>query len=190
MLRVVIETPKGSRNKFAIDPDDHIFELKRVLPAGMTFPYDFGFVPSTTADDGAMQINVDPSVTGKTRWYEYAIRFLFGGLITPLAGIIAKKFGPVIGGLFLAFRRSFQPAQPLIEKHEKQKKKEEEGAQRGKEAASTEGAGSEMGSLGLLVFAVSVWQFATLYNTGMVLTGATLSWLTVSVLIWYFRKRM
>jgi Inorganic pyrophosphatase len=127
MLRVVIETPKGSRNKFAIDPDDHIFELKRVLPAGMTFPYDFGFVPSTTADDGAMQINVDPSVTGKTRWYEYAIRFLFGGLITPLAGITAKKFGPVIGGLFLAFRRSFQPAQPLIDKHEKQKKKRRKG---------------------------------------------------------------
>jgi len=52
MLRVVVETPKGSRNKFAFDPDEHIFELKKVLPAGMTFPYDFGFVPSTKADDG------------------------------------------------------------------------------------------------------------------------------------------
>lgn len=51
-LRVVIETPKGSRNKFAFDPDEHIFELKKVLPAGMEFPYDFGFVPSTEADDG------------------------------------------------------------------------------------------------------------------------------------------
>jgi len=52
LLRVVIETPKGSRNKFAFAPDEHIFELKTVLPAGMTFPYDFGFVPSTKADDG------------------------------------------------------------------------------------------------------------------------------------------
>lgn len=52
LLRVVIETPKGSRNKFAFDPDDQIFELKKVLPAGMAFPYDFGFVPSTIADDG------------------------------------------------------------------------------------------------------------------------------------------
>jgi inorganic pyrophosphatase len=52
MLRVVIETPKGSRNKFAFDPKQRIFELKKVLPAGMTFPYDFGFVPSTEADDG------------------------------------------------------------------------------------------------------------------------------------------
>ena len=52
MLRVVIETPKGSRNKFAFDPDEHVFQLKKVLPAGMAFPYDFGFVPSTEADDG------------------------------------------------------------------------------------------------------------------------------------------
>lgn len=52
LLRVVIETPKRSRNKFAFNPDLRVFELKKVLPAGMTFPYDFGFVPSTKADDG------------------------------------------------------------------------------------------------------------------------------------------
>lgn len=51
-LRVVIETPKGSRNKFAFDPKEGVFELKKVLPAGMTFPYDFGFVPSTKGGDG------------------------------------------------------------------------------------------------------------------------------------------
>lgn len=51
-LRVVIETPKGSRNKFAYQAKEHIFELKKVLPAGMAFPYDFGFVPRTEADDG------------------------------------------------------------------------------------------------------------------------------------------
>jgi inorganic pyrophosphatase len=52
LLRVVIETPKGSRNKFAFNPEEHVFELKKVLPSGMSFPYDFGFVPSTEADDG------------------------------------------------------------------------------------------------------------------------------------------
>ena len=51
-VRVVIETPKGCRNKYAFDPDEGVFKLKRVLPAGMSFPYDFGFVPSTKADDG------------------------------------------------------------------------------------------------------------------------------------------
>src|SRR5437868_13907131 len=49
---VVIETPKGSRNKYAFDPKERVFELKKVLPAGMAFPYDFGFVPSTIGGDG------------------------------------------------------------------------------------------------------------------------------------------
>lgn len=51
-VRVIIETPKGSRNKFKYLPDDGIFTLDRVLPEGSTFPFDFGFVPSTIADDG------------------------------------------------------------------------------------------------------------------------------------------
>jgi inorganic pyrophosphatase len=51
-IQVVIETPKGSRNKYAFDPEHKVFELKKVLPTGMTFPYDFGFIPSTEAEDG------------------------------------------------------------------------------------------------------------------------------------------
>jgi inorganic pyrophosphatase len=51
-LQVIIETPKGSRNKFSFDPDQEIFSLKKVLPAGMAFPYDFGFLPRTLAGDG------------------------------------------------------------------------------------------------------------------------------------------
>ena len=52
LLRVVVETPKGSRKKYAFDPDLKIFALKKTLPEGMVFPYDFGFVPHTEADDG------------------------------------------------------------------------------------------------------------------------------------------
>ncbi len=52
ILQVIIETPKGSRNKFAFDPKQRIFMLKKVLPAGMAFPYDFGFLPQTLAPDG------------------------------------------------------------------------------------------------------------------------------------------
>jgi inorganic pyrophosphatase len=52
ILQVIVETPKSSRNKFAFDPDQKIFMLKKVLPAGMTFPYDFGFLPRTLAPDG------------------------------------------------------------------------------------------------------------------------------------------
>jgi inorganic pyrophosphatase len=52
IVQVVIETPKGSRNKYAFDPKQKVFELKTVLPAGMAFPYDFGFIPRTLAEDG------------------------------------------------------------------------------------------------------------------------------------------
>jgi inorganic pyrophosphatase len=51
-LNVVIETPKGSRNKFNFDEEIGIFKLGGVLPAGAVFPFDFGFVPQTIGDDG------------------------------------------------------------------------------------------------------------------------------------------
>lgn len=52
IVQVIVETPKGSRNKFAFDKKQKIFMVKKVLPAGMTFPYDFGFLPRTLAPDG------------------------------------------------------------------------------------------------------------------------------------------
>lgn len=52
LFQVVIETPRKSRNKFAFDPEQEIFGLKSVLPAGMVFPYDFGFLPQTKGEDG------------------------------------------------------------------------------------------------------------------------------------------
>jgi inorganic pyrophosphatase len=52
IVQVIIETPKGSRNKYAFDEKQRVFALTKVLPAGMAFPYDFGFVPSTLAEDG------------------------------------------------------------------------------------------------------------------------------------------
>jgi inorganic pyrophosphatase len=50
--RVIIETPKGSRNKYTYDPASGLFLMSGVLAAGASFPYDFGFLPSTLGDDG------------------------------------------------------------------------------------------------------------------------------------------
>lgn len=50
--RAIIETPKGCRNKFDYDPDSNLFKLGGLLPEGMMFPFDFGFIPSTLGDDG------------------------------------------------------------------------------------------------------------------------------------------
>lgn len=50
--RAIIETPKGCRNKFDYDPESNLFILAGLLPEGMMFPFDFGFIPSTVGDDG------------------------------------------------------------------------------------------------------------------------------------------
>lgn len=137
-----------------------------------------------------MRVKIDPSVLGQTSWHDYAIRFLFGGLVTAAAGIIARNFGPVIGGLFLAFPAIFPAGATLIEKHEKQKKEKQglQGTTRGVEAASIDAAGSAMGSIGLLVFAFLVWKVLPNHTPWLVLAAATLIWLTVSVLVWQIRK--
>lgn len=51
-IHVVIETPKGSRNKYAYDEKTGMFQLTKVLPLGLMFPLDFGFIPHTKGGDG------------------------------------------------------------------------------------------------------------------------------------------
>jgi len=52
ICKAIIETPKGCRNKFDYDPDSNLFMLGGLLPEGMMFPFDFGFIPSTLGEDG------------------------------------------------------------------------------------------------------------------------------------------
>ncbi len=51
-INVIVETPKGARTKLAYDPEHEAFIVRKVLPQGMSFPFDFGFIPSTVGDDG------------------------------------------------------------------------------------------------------------------------------------------
>jgi len=52
LVRVLVDTPKGSRNKYKYDEKLGLYRLSKVLPLGTAFPYDFGFIPSTWAEDG------------------------------------------------------------------------------------------------------------------------------------------
>ena len=139
-----------------------------------------------------MRIRIDPSALKRTRWYEFGVRFLAGGLITAAAGMIAKEFGPGVGGLFLAFPAIFPASATLIEKHEKQNKEGAgvHGVVRGRKAAAVDAAGAAIGSIGLLAFALLVKQFLVGHSPWLVLTGATGVWLAISLLLWQIRKRM
>jgi hypothetical protein len=137
-----------------------------------------------------MTIRIDLAGMRRTKWHDYAIRFLFGGLITAAAGLIAQRWGASIGGLFLAFPAIFPASATLVEKHEKQKKNRAgfRGIERGRKAAALDAAGAALGCIGLTGFALAVWQLLGTHETWMVLGSAGLLWLGISGLCWRILK--
>ena len=137
-----------------------------------------------------MRVRISPSPIFKTKWYEYATRFLLGGLITAGAGLIAEKWGPSVGGLFLAFPAIFPASATLIEKHEKETKQAKgvAGAVRAKSAAAVDAAGASIGSIGLLVFALVGAAFLPDRSPLVVLLLATIAWFVVAAFFWRLRK--
>jgi hypothetical protein len=127
---------------------------------------------------------------GRTRWHEYLTRFLFGGAVTFVAGLIADKFGPVIGGLFLAFPAIFPASASLIQKHEREKKKAAglEGSSRGRVAAGIDALGATLGALGLIAYALVVWKLLPTVAPPWILMIALCAWAGVSTTAWFVRK--
>ncbi len=138
-----------------------------------------------------MKIKIDTSGLKRSKWYEYATRFAFGGAVTAVAGLIAKRYGPVIGGLFMAFPAILPASATLIEKLETEKKERagKDAGGRGRVAAGVDAIGASMGAFGLGAFALVVWKMLP-SETGIVLAGATLVWLIVSVSAWEFREKL
>lgn len=133
-----------------------------------------------------MLVKIEPSEIRDTRWYEYATRFLFGGLVTAAAGLIAERFGPAIGGLFLAFPAIFPASASLIEKHEKEKKAQYgfDGTKRGRLAASVDAAGTAMGTVGLMAFAAVSWKLLPQLPTWLTLFIAMVTWAGTAAVAW------
>ena len=138
-----------------------------------------------------MMIRFDFSALKTVKPSEYATRFVFGGVVTVLAGLVAKYYGPVIGGLFLAVPAIFPATVTLIEKHEKQKKQRAgyEGTSRGRSAASIEAAGTSLGAIGLIAFGLVLWRFLPTHSALLILPVAGCCWLAVATLLWVLRKR-
>lgn len=137
-----------------------------------------------------MKIKVDTAGLRQSKPYEYLVRFAFGGAVTALAGIIAKRFGPEIGGLFLAFPAILPASATLIQKHETEKKERlgEQGTERGELAAGVDAIGASLGAVGLVVFASIVWLRLTESTVGATLPEATLAWFITAVSVWKLRE--
>lgn len=139
-----------------------------------------------------MNISINPDTFKQTKWYEYAIRLGFGGLVVALTGLIAHKFGSVIGGLFLAFPSIFPASVTLVEMHKKKKEQKDGncGDRRAKKAAAADAAGAAFGSIGLLAFALVAWVCTPRLSVWLTLALATLAWAVVSFLAWLTRRRL
>jgi len=135
-------------------------------------------------------IRMDPSSLKETKPHEYALRFVFGGICTVLAGLIAKRYGPGLGGLFLAFPTIFPASASLIESHEKKRKAQHgfDGTKRGRLAVSIDAAGASLGCLGLMAFAFTLWIGLPQYNALSILIVATIVWLGTSTLGWAIHR--
>lgn len=137
-------------------------------------------------------VKVDLGALRNTSWREYATRFLFGGTVTLLAGLIADKFGPGIGGLFLAFPAIFPASASLIEKHEQEKKKNAglDGTMRGRIEAGVDASGTAIGCVGLAAFAIATWKLLPHLGLWLTLMTATLCWAVTAGAVWFVRKRL
>jgi Protein of unknown function (DUF3147) len=109
----------------------------------------------------------------ETRVSEHLIRFVFGGSLTAMTGLIAHVWGPAVGGLFLAFPAVLPASLTLVARHE------------GRAKAAHEARGAVLGAVALGAFAITSSLLALHASPVLTLTVATTAWIAVSVLLWW-----
>jgi hypothetical protein len=122
--------------------------------------------------------------------HEWVARFFFGGAVCVMAGLIAKRFGPGIGGLFLAFPAILPAGASMVEAHEKKHKARVgiDGANRGRVVAGLDAAGAALGCFGLAGFALVCRLCLPRMGTAEVFALASFAWLVLAVTAWLLRK--
>jgi len=122
----------------------------------------------------------------KIKFSEQATRFFFGGAVTVVAGLVAKYYGPLVGGLFLAFPAIFPASATLLAKTQEQKKAAHgmHGGRRATQAVAVEARGVAWGAIGLACFGLVIWKLIPEWNAAAVLAAATGTWFFVSVSLW------
>jgi hypothetical protein len=138
-----------------------------------------------------MLVKLSSSALKQTRWHEYGVRFLLGGLATVFAGAVSARFGIVVGGLFLALPAIFCASATLIESHERRAKEKAglSGRRRGQQAAALDAAGALLGSIGLAAFA-AVFYLVVPASTVGAFVAAIAAWTVVSVSAWWLRRKL
>ncbi|GAC1445298.1 MAG: hypothetical protein NVSMB52_06030 [Chloroflexota bacterium] len=111
-------------------------------------------------------------------WEEYEVRFLFGGMVTVVVGLLAKVYEPVVAGLFLAFPAILPASLTLVAQKESTV------------AAGADSLGAAFGAIGLVIFGLVLWRVGPYLAGWIVVSVATLLWVLVSVAAWAVVERM
>ena len=137
-----------------------------------------------------MLIKFDPAALAQIKVHEYIIRFLLGGAVCLATGLMAQKFGPVVGGIFLAFPAIFPASATLVERHERERKARAGigSTSRGRLSAALDARGASMGAIALLLFAGVVWSLLPSHNAAWVLAAATAAWALLATTLWRLRR--
>ncbi len=138
-----------------------------------------------------MIVHARPAAIKGIRPHEWVIRFIFGGGVCVAAGLISRRFGPEVGGLFLAFPAIFPAGASLVEAHQRKHKAKAgmDGTMRGRVVAGVDAAGAAMGCIGLAGFAVVCWLGLPRLKTIAVFLAATSVWFAIAMAAWWLRKR-
>jgi hypothetical protein len=137
-----------------------------------------------------MSIRMNLQSLKDIKWHEYLTRFVLGGAVTLATGLIANRFGPVVGGLFLAFPAIFPAGATLIDKHEKEKKLRAgiPCTIRGRLAVALDARGAARGALALIAFAWLLWKLLPTRSAALILPAALVLWLAIAMALWRIRK--
>jgi hypothetical protein len=137
-----------------------------------------------------MLIRIKLAELRQTKVTEILVRFVLGGGVTVMTGLIAQHYGSAVGGLFLAFPTIFPASATLIERHEREKKRRAGIAEttRGRLSAAIDARGAALGSIALVGFASIIWKGLSDAGAPTVLGIAVFVWLALATLLWLLRR--
>ncbi len=132
---------------------------------------------------------VDVGALKQAHWYQFVVRFVLGGAVTVGTGLVARHWGPLIGGLFLSFPAIFPASASLLAKHQTEKKQRAgiPCPRRGRKAAALDAAGAVLGGCGLIAFGLVAWFGLPALAPVGALSLAAVAWLVVAVSLWWIR---
>jgi uncharacterized membrane protein (GlpM family) len=129
---------------------------------------------SAGASSGSVGLNLRAVIEATPA--EYGVRFAFGAAISVVAGLAGIRFGPRVGGLFLAFPAILPAALTLIEAHE------------GEGAADADSQGGILGGVGLLAFAIVLVLLVRQLGAPLALLAALLCWAIVAAGLYFLLR--